>query len=145
MLAIVQAYSEITHHVTDILLCATVYYTGMKPENHDMWSYKFAFVYIFMSVSSVYLIAYSSMINMLLFKGVYEPQQIKRNNCCQVAIKMIFLSFLGPLYFVGVELFSKLMAVFAAFGMIFYGKTGYQFIRVHFLRAIEFIFSLNEE
>lgn len=73
ILAIVQAYSEVTHHITDILLCSSVYYTGMKEDNHAMWSYKFATVYIFMSISSVYLIAYSSMINMLLFKGVYEP------------------------------------------------------------------------
>lgn len=58
---------------------------------------------------------------------------------------MIFLSFLGPLYFIGVELVSKLMAVFAALGLIFYGKTGYQFVRLHFLRLIEFVFNLNEE
>jgi hypothetical protein len=74
LLAIVQAYSEITHHVADILLCSSVYWTGMRDENHDKWSYKFATVFIFMSMTSVYLIAYSSMINMLLFKGVYEPQ-----------------------------------------------------------------------
>ena len=77
-LAIIQAYSEITHHITDVLLCHSVYWTGMriqeeKPEQSN-WSYKFATVYIFMCLTSVYLIAYSSMINMLLFKGVYEPQ-----------------------------------------------------------------------
>ena len=78
LLAIVGAYSEITHHVTDVLLCSTVYWTGMSIQKNNpeesTWSYKFATVYIFMSLTSVYLIAYSSMINMLLFKGVYEPQ-----------------------------------------------------------------------
>lgn len=117
----------------------------MQPHNKDLWSYKFATLFIFMSITSVYLIAYSSMINMLLFKGVYEPQQIKRNTYCQVFIKIIFLSFLGPIYFVGVELVSKVMAVFATLGMITRGKKGYQFIRVHFLRVIEYFFNLNEE
>ena len=74
VLAILQAKTEVTHHATDFILCYTVYWTGMKPQNHHLWSYKFATVFIFMSISSVYLIAYSSMINMLLFKGVYEPQ-----------------------------------------------------------------------
>jgi hypothetical protein len=82
---------------------------------------------------------------MLLFKGVYEPQQIKRNSCCQVFIKIIFLSFLGPLYFVGVELVSKLMNILAALGLLFKGKIGYRSIRVQFLRFIDFVFSLNEE
>ena len=133
------------HHITDLLLCYTVYWTGMKPENHGLWSYKFATVYIFMSLTSVYLIAYSSMINMLLFKGVYEPQQIKRNNCCQVGIKIIFLSFLGPFYFVGVELVSKLMAVCSSFGMLTCGKNGYLWVRIQFLKFIDFVFNLNEE
>ena len=73
ILAILQAKSEFMHHITDLLLCNKVYWTGMEPNNHGMWSYKFATVYIFMSLTSVYLIAYSSMINMLLYKGVYEP------------------------------------------------------------------------
>lgn len=117
----------------------------MKPDNKDLWSYKFATVFIFMSITSVYLIAYSSMINMLLFKGVYEPQQIKRNTYFQVFNKIIFLSFLGPIYFVGVEIISKIMAVFATLGMILRGKTGYQWVRVRFLRLIDYMFSLNEE
>lgn len=93
----------------------------------------------------MYLIAYSSMINMLLFKGVYEPQVIKRNSCCQVTIKIVFLSFLGPLYFVGVELVSKTMAVCASLGMLTCGRKGYLAARIRFLRLIDFVFSLNEE
>lgn len=73
IMAIIQAKSEIAHHITDILLCSKTYWTGMQQDNKDLWSYKFATVFIFMSITSVYLIAYSSMINMLLFKGVYEP------------------------------------------------------------------------
>lgn len=110
-----------------------------------MWSYKFATVYIFLCLTSVYLIAYSSMINMLLFKGVYEPQIIRRNNCCQVLLKIMFLSFLGPFYFVGVELVSKIMAVCASLGMLLCGKRGYFGVRTCFLRIIEGVFNLNEE
>lgn len=144
-LAISQAKTEVTHHITDFVLLYTVYWTGMKPENHHLWSYKFATVYIFMSISSVYLIAYSSMINMLLFKGVYEPQQIKRNSYCQVFFKLIFLSFLGPIYFIFVELVVKTMSVFASLGMLFCGKKGYLAVRVCFLRFIDYVFNLNEE
>lgn len=144
-IAIVQAKSEVTHHITDIVLCWTVYWTGMQPQNHHMWSYKFATLYIFMCISSEYLIAYSSMINMLLFKGVYEPNQIKRNSWFQVFLKLIFLSFIGPIYFVFVEMAVKTMAVLASLGMLFRGKDGYLAVRVKFLRAIENIFYLNEE
>ena len=144
-LAILSAKSEVMHHVSDVILCREVYWTGMEERNHHLWSYKFATVYIFLSLTSVYLIAYSSMINMLLFKGVYEPQVIKRNSCCQVSIKILFLSFLGPFYFVGVELVAKTMSVCASLAMLIRGKTGYLWVRTHFLRFIEFVFSLNEE
>lgn len=32
-LAILQAKSEVAHHITDVLLCSEVYWTGMRPEN----------------------------------------------------------------------------------------------------------------
>lgn len=71
ILALVGAYTEISHHITDVVLLWDVYWIGMA--NKDIQSYKFATVFIFMCLTSPYLIAYSSMINMLLFKGVYEP------------------------------------------------------------------------
>jgi hypothetical protein len=123
-------------------LLNTVYWTGMEHPNH---SYKFATVFIFMSVSSVYLIAYSSMINMLLFKGVYEPAQVRRNSCCQVFLKLIFLTFIGPFYFIFIELASKLMAVCTSLAMIIGGKRGYLVIRMKFLGFIESFFALTEE
>jgi hypothetical protein len=142
VIAILGAYTEISHHVTDIVLLNTVYWTGMKHPNH---SYKFATVFIFMSVSSVYLIAYSSMINMLLFKGVYEPAQVRRNSCCQVFLKLIFLTFIGPFYFIFIEVASKLMAVCTSLAMILAGKRGYLVIRMKFLGFIESMFALTEE
>jgi len=143
VIAILGAYTEISHHVTDIVLLNTVYWTGRRHPGND--SYKFATVFIFMSVSSVYLIAYSSMINMLLFKGVYEPAQVRRNSCCQVFLKLIFLTFIGPFYFIFIEIASKLMAVCTSLAMILAGKRGYLVIRMKFLGFIESMFALTEE
>ena len=127
-------FSEFSGHISDILLCYTVYYTGMAhPGNH---SYKIVTVLIFTLLTSVYLIAYSSVINMLLYKGVYEPQQIKKNSCMQVFLKLIFLSFIGPLYFVIVKLKVKVMSVLAAIALIFTGKKGYLCVRSVFLGFI---------
>lgn len=145
IIAIAGAYAEISHHITDIFLLNTVYWLSRKPENEGSHSYKFATVFIFMSVSSVYLIAYSSMINMLLFKGVYEPAQVRRNTCCQVFMKLIFLTFLGPFYFIFIELTSKFMAVCTSLAMILAGKRGYLVIRMKFLGFIETFFHLTEE
>jgi len=143
IIAIVGAYSEISHHITDVILLNRVYWTGMQhPDNH---SYKFATVYIFLSLTSVYLIAYSSMINMLLFKGVYEPAQVRRNSCFQVFLKLLFLTFIGPFYFVLVELFSKSMAVVTSLAMILTGRRGYLRVRMKFLGFIESFFHLTEE
>lgn len=142
-IAIAGAYSEVSNHVTDILLLSSVYWKGMK--HSDNHSYKFATVYIFMCLTSVYLIAYSSMINMLLFKGVYEPAQIRRNTWFQVFLKLIFLTFFGPFYFIFVELAFKFMAVSTSLAMILSGKNGYLKVRMKFLGFIERAFSLTEE
>lgn len=37
------------------------------------------------------------------------------------------------------------MAVCATLGMILRGKSGYQWVRVRFLRLIDYLFNLNEE
>lgn len=71
LITIVGAYSELLNNITDVFLLKVIYETGLQYKEKD--SYKFATVYIFMCLTSVYLIAYSSMINMLLYKGVFEP------------------------------------------------------------------------
>jgi hypothetical protein len=80
MMAIFGTYTELLNHGTDILLLNVIYQTGVANQNKN--SYMFATVFLFMCLTSVYLIAYSSMVNMLLFKGVYEPAQVRRNTCC---------------------------------------------------------------
>lgn len=143
LMAILGAYSEISHHVTDIFLLSTVYYTGMR--NKENASYKFATVYIFMAISSNYLIAYSSMVNMLLFKGAYEPAQVRKNSRCKVLLKLFFLTFIGPFYFIFVEFASKFMALWTSIAMLCAGKRGYLKVRMKFLGCIESIFYLTEE
>lgn len=143
MIAIVGAYTELSNHVTDIFLLHAIYSTGRHHPDND--SYKFATVFIFMCLTSVYLIAYSSMINMLLFKGVYEPAQVRRNSCFQVSLKLVFLTFIGPFYFVFVELTSKLMAISTSMAVLLAGQTGYLRVRIKFLGFIERFFHLSEE
>lgn len=63
--------SEISSFVTGVLLTKEIYYTGMAHPND---SYKIVTLLMFTILSTEFLIAYSSVINMLLFKGVYEPQ-----------------------------------------------------------------------
>ena len=58
---------------TDIILLNQIYWEGMKTANQDKDAYKIACVVIFISISSCFLIAYSSIVNMLLYNGVYEP------------------------------------------------------------------------
>ena len=58
---------------TDIVLLNQIYWEGMKPENQDKDSFKIAVLVIFISICSCFLIAYSSIVNMLLYNGVYEP------------------------------------------------------------------------
>ena len=74
MTSIVEAFDLLT----DIVLLNQIYWEGMKEENQDKDSFKIACVVIFISISSCFLIAYSSIVNMLLYNGVYEPAQVKR-------------------------------------------------------------------
>jgi hypothetical protein len=58
---------------TDIILLEQIYWEGMKPENADSHGFKIASLYIFISICTPFIIAYSSIVNMLLYNGVYEP------------------------------------------------------------------------
>lgn len=59
--------------LTDIILLNQIYWEGMKPENKDKDAFKIVCVCIFIFISSTFLIAYSSIVSMLLYNGVYEP------------------------------------------------------------------------
>lgn len=89
---------------TDIVLLNHIYWEGMKEENINNHSFKICSLIIFISISSCFLIAYSSIVNMLLYNGVYEPAQIRRQSYCMVFFRLLFLSFIGPFYFVFIEI-----------------------------------------
>ena len=129
---------------TDVVLLNSIYWEGMKPENVDKHSFKIATLVIFISICSCFLIAYSSIVNMLLYNGVYEPAQIRRQNYCMVLFRLLFLTFIGPFYFVFIELTHKIMAICSFFGLLC-GKSGYQNVKNFFLRVIKRIFGLHQE
>lgn len=57
---------------------------------------------------STYLVAYSSIIKLMLDNGSFEPKIIKGNGYLVVAMKLLFLTFIGPIYIIFVELASTL-------------------------------------
>lgn len=130
--------------LTDIILLNQIYWEGMKPENQDKDSYKIASVVIFIAISSCFLIAYSSIVNMLLYNGVYEPAQIKRQSYFMVFMRLIFLTFVGPFYFLLIEFMQKVMEISAFFGLL-HSRNGYKQVKVFFLAIIKKVFGLNEE
>ena len=127
---------------TDIVLLNQIYWEGMKPENQDKDSFKIAVLVIFISICSCFLIAYSSIVNMLLYNGVYEPAQIRRQGYCMVFFRLMFLTFIGPFYFIFIEILNKLMNICAFFGLLC-GKEGHLNIKNVFLGLIKSVFGLH--
>ena len=63
-----------------------------------------------------------------------------------VLFRLIFLTFIGPFYFVLIELTHKIMAIASFLGMIFKcGKDGYTDVKNFFLRIIKTVFGLHQE
>ena len=60
-------------------------------------------------------------------------------------IKIVFLTFIGPTYIMGVELLSTVMAICQMAALAFVGYTGYDIIKVRFMYLFENILQLNEE
>lgn len=60
-------------------------------------------------------------------------------------IKIVFLTFIGPTYIMGVELLSTIMAICQMAALAFVGYTGYDIIKVRFMYLFENILQLNEE
>ena len=129
---------------TDIVLLNQIYWEGVKPENKDKDSFKIAVLIIFVSICSCFLIAYSSIVNMLLYNGVYEPAQIRRQGYIMVFFRLLFLSFIGPIYFIFIELTHKIMNVVSFFGLLC-GKQGHSSIKNFFLAFIKKVFGLHQE
>lgn len=91
-------YSNITELLdkgSDFYLIYKVYEKGMaiinNPEenmddegkfNWKKWSYQIVIVNMFISLTSNFLISFSSYIYLLLYKGYYNPETFKRLHCC---------------------------------------------------------------
>lgn len=97
------------------------------------------------SMLSTYLIAYSSIIKLLLDNGSFEPHITKQNRLIVLIIKFIFLSFLGPMCIMCIEAFSALMALSQVFALLAVGYVGYDIIKNRFMYVFENVFMLDEE
>lgn len=72
---------------------------GYEPYDDDNEaSYKTATTIMLISMFSTYLVAYSSIIKLLLDTGSFEPHIIKQNPIIVIVAKFMFLSFLGKLF-----------------------------------------------
>jgi len=58
--------------MSDILLLYHVYWISMKFP--DLFDYKIAVVFMFMAIMSAYLIQTSTQINLMIYKGNFEPK-----------------------------------------------------------------------
>ena len=61
-----------------------------------------------------------------------------------VFFRLLFLSFIGPFYFVFIEITHKLMNIFSFFGLLC-GKGGHMSIKNFFLGLIKSVFGLHRE
>lgn len=94
---------------------------------------------------STYLVAYSSIIKLFLDNGWYEPQIIKQNPLITRLVKWVFLTFIGPVYIMGVEFLSTLMAAAQMIALVVVGYSGYDIIKIRFMYIFENVLQLNEE
>lgn len=66
----------------------------------------------FICAIATYIIGYSALLSIELAAGSYEDEQFKKNSCLIRFFKAGFLSFVGPLYLVLVEILQLIKAVF---------------------------------
>ena len=98
-----------------------------------------------MSMFSTYLVAHSSIIKLFLDNGSYEPQIIKLNSILTKIFKIVFLTFLGPFYIMGIEMVSTIMAISQMIALLVIGYEGFDIIRRRFMHVFENVLGLNEE
>jgi hypothetical protein len=114
----------------------------MYPENTH---YKISTTVMAISMFATYLIAYSSIIKLMLDSGKFEPRIIKVNSYFVILMKILFLTFVGPLYILFIELLSTIMAVCQANAMLIIGYKGYDQVRANFMYLFENVLNLDEE
>lgn len=109
------------------------------------FSYKVSTVVMLISMMSTYLVAYSSIIKLMLDNGSYEEHVIKKNAIIAIFFKIIFLSFMGPIYIMGIEMFSTFMAISQMYALLAIGYQGFDLMKDRFMYIFENILKLDEE
>ena len=97
------------------------------------------------SMTSTYLVAYSSIIKLFLDTGSFEPHIIKQNPIVVILVKLVFLTFMGPCYIMIIEFMSTAMAIMQVVAMLVSGYKGYDQVRSNFMYVFENVLMLNEE
>lgn len=119
----------------------------MKEENFDSSSYKIAFSVISISFFSTYLIQHSSTLKMMLQKGWYEPQITMKDSRFKLLVKLLFLTFLGPIQLIAVEILVIFMTVAQLIGIVLVPKNmrGYYVVQTYFMPVFAQGFGLYED
>jgi hypothetical protein len=60
-------------------------------------------------------------------------------------VKVLFLTFLGPFYIMGIELLSTVMAIVQMGALLIIGYQGFDIVKKKFMYVFENILMLNEE
>lgn len=97
------------------------------------------------SMISTYLVAYSSIIKLMLDNGKFEPAVIKKNTYLVVGFKIFFLSFMGAFFMIIVELASTLMCITQLLAMMTNGMDGFEKVKKVYMYFFENILLINEE
>ena len=116
----------------------------MEEENIDKIGYKGALMVIFFSLLSTHLIAYSSIINMQLNLGLYEPAVVKKASCFGVMGKVLFLTCLGPIAPFMLEVLLKLKGLVQLPALIC-GFKSYEAAGAPFDNLIHFLFDVDQD
>jgi hypothetical protein len=110
-----------------------------------IWGYKIATMTMLVSMISTYLVAYSSIIKLMLDQGNFEPAVIKQNTYLVVTLKVCFLSFFGVFSMIIIEFASTVMAIAQLLAMLTSGMDGFDKVKTKFLWFFDHVLMINEE
>ena len=127
---------------TDYLLIHRVYRHSRLPENFGNEAFLVTITISFICAISAYLIAYSAMLNIELASGSYEPAAMRKRSCCLYVFRIGFLSCLGPLYLILIEIIQWFRAVFALLALVC-GKAGVNAVDNFFDKVFQTLFDMN--
>ena len=119
---LVSTYREALDHISDIVLLFLIYHYGLKPQNLYKIDYTIVFVVKLLAITSNYLIAYSSGVQLLLHKGVFDPENWKKHHWVKKSLLSLSFTFISPLYFVLLTLLDMAITMLKTLAVIFVPK-----------------------